>query len=128
MTAHLDRLVQWLSYAAVLGIIVLSLVPGNARPHTGAPGQGEHTIAYLLTAFLFGLRSASWPQLLRAGIFLLACAGILEIAQLWVSGRNSQIGDFVASSIGILIGMAGGRALNPFYKRLVLARLAGKTK
>src|SRR6187401_708414 len=107
MTTHLDRLVQWLSYAAVLGIIILSLVPGSARPHTGAPGQGEHTIAYLLTAFLFGLRGKSWPQLLRAGIFLIAYAGILETAQVWVPGRTSQIGDFVASSIGILIGVAG---------------------
>jgi hypothetical protein len=120
MATRLDKLLQFLSYVAVAGIIVLSLLPGSARPQTGAPGQGEHVVAYLLTAFLFGLRCTSLSQLFRIGLVLVAGAGILETAQQWVPARNSQIGDFIASSIGILIGLAIGGALNPVYRRFLL--------
>jgi VanZ family protein len=116
---HLDRTVQILAYVAVAGIIVLSLVPGSARPQTGAPGQGEHVIAYLITALLFGMRSNSVSNLIALGIVLVAGAGALEFAQQWVPGRNAQLGDFIASSIGILIGLAIGGALNPFYRRFL---------
>jgi hypothetical protein len=116
---YLDRTVQVLAYVAVAIIIVLSLVPGSARPQTGAPGPGEHVIAYLITAFLFGLRGASISNLIALGIILVAGAGVLETAQQWVPGRNAQLGDFIASSIGVLTGLASGGALSPFYRRLL---------
>jgi hypothetical protein len=39
-------------FFGVLAIIVLSLVPGAYRPHTGLPGVAEHFIAYYSTGFL----------------------------------------------------------------------------
>jgi hypothetical protein len=42
-------------FFGVLAIIVLSLVPGTYRPHTGLPGVAEHFIAYCSTAFAFAL-------------------------------------------------------------------------
>jgi hypothetical protein len=116
---YFDRTVQILAYVAVAIIIVLSLVPGSARPQTGAPGQGEHVIAYLITAFLFGLRSTSISNLIAPGIVLVAGAGALEAAQQWVPGRNAQLGDFIASSIGIIVGLAAGGALCPLYRRVL---------
>ena len=37
-------------------LAILSLVPGEARPHTGLPGQAEHFFAYLITGLLLGLQ------------------------------------------------------------------------
>jgi len=45
----IGRLLGWL---AVIVIAILSLVPGDIRPHTGAPGALEHLAAYLGTAGL----------------------------------------------------------------------------
>jgi hypothetical protein len=38
-----------------LTLVVLSLLPGSERPHTGLPGQLEHVIAYCATAVFLGL-------------------------------------------------------------------------
>jgi VanZ family protein len=116
---NLDRLVQLVSYLAVAVIIVLSLLPGSSRPHTGAPGQGEHVVAYFLTAFLFGLRSQSLSQITRIAIIAIAGAAALEAAQLLVPARNAQVMDFVASSVGILAGLCAGRLFNPLYRRVL---------
>lgn len=43
------RFIRYALWSCVAAIIVLSLVPGNARPHTGAPGKIAHFIAYLGT-------------------------------------------------------------------------------
>jgi hypothetical protein len=122
MSARIDKLVQWMSWVAVLAIIVLSVVPGDVRPHTGAPGPTEHSIAYFLTASLFGLRAKSPSQFLQLALMFIIGTAILETSQLWIPGRNSQFGDFVASSLGILFGLAVGVSLGPLYQK-GLARL-----
>ena len=52
MLLFLFRAVGW---ASVVAIVVASLVPGDARPDTGLPGQIDHIIAYCGTAGLLGL-------------------------------------------------------------------------
>jgi len=89
---------------AVVAFAVLSLVPWQMRPHTGLPEPLEHVAAYALAGglltFGFGKRSHPFITLM----FLSLYAAILEIAQIWVPGRNPQFIDFVASSAGALIG------------------------
>ena len=56
--ATLNRLNHvWLllAYFGVFLIVILSLVPGTLRPHTGAGGSMEHLAAYTLVATAFGL-------------------------------------------------------------------------
>jgi hypothetical protein len=48
--AHLLRLSRAIGLACVAVIIVLSLVPGDERPHTGLAGQIEHALASFGTA------------------------------------------------------------------------------
>jgi hypothetical protein len=43
-------------WLCILTIAVLSLVPGQARPHTWLPGQVEHFLAYFITALLSGFQ------------------------------------------------------------------------
>jgi hypothetical protein len=50
MNHHLmGRVATWLCVAL---LIVLSLVPGPDRPHTGIAGQSEHFIAYAGTGMI----------------------------------------------------------------------------
>ena len=95
-------------FFGVLAIIVLSLVPGTYRPHTGLPGEAEHFIAYYATAFAFalGFRSRASRVVIVLGLTLLA--GSMEVLQLWVPGRHSAIIDAVVSSSGGLLGIALG--------------------
>ena len=89
---------------AVVAFAVLSLVPWQLRPHTGAPESLEHVAAYALTGALltFGYRKRGQPFIIVLSLSLYAA--ILEIAQIWAPGRNPQFTDFVASSAGALIG------------------------
>jgi len=89
---------------AVIALAVLSLVPRELRPHTGAPGPLEHVLAYAIASGLltFGYVKRYQPPIIVLSLCLYAA--ILEIAQIWVSGRNPTVIDFAASSAGALIG------------------------
>jgi VanZ family protein len=91
---------------AVVAFAVVSLVPRELRPHIGLPGPLEHLVAYAIVAALltFGYHKRSQPFVIASSLFLYS--GILEVAQLWVPGRNPTVIDFAASSTGALIGSA----------------------
>jgi VanZ family protein len=95
-------------FCGVLAIVVLSLVPGPDRPHTGLPGEAEHFMAYCLTAFAFtpGFRPLAYRFVLAAGLTLLA--GSMEVLQHLVPGRHPALADAIASSLGALTGLALG--------------------
>ncbi len=103
--------------AALLGvaaIVALSLVPGNWRPSIGLAKALEHFVAYFVVgAVLRTAFRAGWPHICG----LVAIAGMLEVAQDWIPGRNPSLIDFLGSSSGALLGfglwsitLAGRRA------------------
>jgi hypothetical protein len=108
---HFLTIARAAGFIGILGIIVLSLVPGIDRPHTGLPGQAEHFIAYCVTAFslALGFRSTASRAIIALALTLLA--GAMEVLQLWVPGRHSAIIDALASSLGGLFGIALGGLL-----------------
>ena len=100
------RIAGWLC----IGVLaVLSWIPREWEARTSLPGQIEHAIAYCGTAaiFAFAYQDARRWRLITA---LVALAGVLEVGQLWVPGRTSQVIDFAASSIGAIAGVFLGRA------------------
>ncbi len=101
------RVATWLCVAFV---VVLSLVPGQDRPHTGIAGQSEHFIAYAGTAMIAMLsyRRALWTII---GLSLLSC--LLEILQNFVPGRSPAVMDVIFSSAGGATG-TGAAALLSF--------------
>jgi VanZ family protein len=112
----LFRAVGW---ACVVAIVVVSLVPGDARPDTGLPGQIDHIIAYCGTAGLLGL---GYPAAkLRFGmiVMLVSLAATLEVAQRWIPGRHPQFIDFAASVAGTCLGMLAAMVVH----RIALADL-----
>ena len=103
MLIGLIRVAGWF---AVLVIIVLSVMPGQLRPDVLGEKHIEHLAAYVGTAMLLATGYPGRAQLIKIGILLPLCSGILEIVQLGISGRTSSVADFVASSLGAWIGVA----------------------
>jgi VanZ family protein len=99
------------SFFGVLAIIVLSLVRGIDRPHTGLPGVVEHFIAYYSTAFIFALGFPSRASRVVIALGLTLLARSMEVLQRWVPGRNLAVIDAVISSLGCLLGIALGGLL-----------------
>ncbi|MDB5650392.1 MAG: hypothetical protein JWL62_1912 [Hyphomicrobiales bacterium] len=98
---RVGRGLGWLGSAAIIG---LSLVPGSLRPHVVSSGHAEHFVAYLATGlcFCFGARSNAERLATLCGLAVLS--GLVEIAQLWIPGRTGELGGFVFSSAGALVG------------------------
>jgi VanZ family protein len=96
------RLAVW---ACVIAIVVLSLVPGTARPQTGAPGELEHFAAYFGTGLFI---SALYRTLVgRLGFWaaIVALSFVLEFIQQFVPGREPDLLDAWASSSGVTLGV-----------------------
>ena len=95
---RVGRIATWLCVAT---IVVLSLVPGDERPHTGLEGQWEHFMAYAGTGLIAMLayRRALWTI---AGLCLLS--SVLELLQNFVPGRGPAVMDAIFSTAGGVTG------------------------
>lgn len=102
----IQSLFKLIGLLAVVVLIALSLVPGDLRPHTGAPGPFEHIAAYSLTAgFLaYGFGKSRNPVVIILGLSIFS--GAVEIAQIYIPDRHPAFVDFLASTAGALIGAA----------------------
>jgi hypothetical protein len=96
------------AFACVAAIVVLSLVPGAERPHTGLPGRAEHFIAYAGTGVFVALGYIGRRQRLFAWSGLAAASGLFELLQNFVPGRSPSLFDALASASGLTCGMAVG--------------------
>jgi hypothetical protein len=91
--------------SCLVAIIVLSLVPGEARPHTGAPGEFEHFMAYMGTGLFIAAHYRSLRARLTLWAVIAALSFILEFVQKFVPGREPDIFDALASSSGLTLGV-----------------------
>ena len=125
----LDRLVNKLRrhkgkiiLANAAALLAASWLPASIMVRTQTlPGQAEHALAYFatgicLTLLLQGQRS---PPLIAACIS--AYAAVLEIGQIFVPGRHAAFIDFVASTVGGLVGVATCAILGVAYCRMIRA-------
>lgn len=101
------RMARIFGWFATIGIVVLSLIPGEYRPQSGAPGEFEHFLAYMLAAGLLGLGYPERTGRVRLCCFLICLSGLLEVVQLWVPGRSGALIGFAASTLGATLGMFG---------------------
>ena len=77
------RLAALAGWLGIVVIAVLSLVPGDYRPHTFLPGPAEHVLAYALTGIALAI---GYPQASHRVLWFLAlsAAGALfEVLQIW---------------------------------------------
>jgi VanZ family protein len=92
-------------------IVLLSLVPGDERPHTGLAGGVEHALAYALTAIPLAIGHPSVRHRVVIALGLALLAAVLEVLQLALPGRVGDVSDVVASGLGGLAGLALVQAL-----------------
>ncbi|PWR21551.1 VanZ family protein [Zavarzinia compransoris] len=96
--------------SCLLAIAVLSLLPGNLRPHTGASGNFEHILAFAGATFFVKLswpRISFWPTV----VLMFAISGLLELCQFLIPGRGPRLDNWLASTIGAAIGCAAAHWL-----------------
>lgn len=94
------RLAAW----GCVGLLaVLSLLPAEEMVRTSLGGHVEHAMAYAGTALLARLgyreHKAGW-----AVLALVTYVGALEYLQHFSAGRSPAVEDWLAGSIGVLIG------------------------
>ena len=92
-----------------LAVGVASLVPGPYRPSTIIlPDSVEHALAYLLIGALsvVAARITELTPAARLASLLAAYAGVLEICQALIPGRVASVEDFLASTMGAVIGIS----------------------
>ena len=105
-TLSLNRLWNAAGCAGWLAIMVLSLVPGSSRPHSGASGLHEHFAAYALVGAAFGAGLLRLKQRLLVAVGLTLTAAALEILQAYVPERNAEFAGFISGAAGALAGIA----------------------
>jgi len=96
--------------AACATIIWLSIAPTTAIPGVSLWDKFEHAAAYLALALLgvWAFRAKSWR--LALGLFVLGVG--VEVAQGTMGwGRQGDVLDAVANSIGIALGLALARVV-----------------
>ena len=101
------RVIAWVLLAAA---ILLTVVPAQYRPVTGAPSPVEHFVMFFLIGSAFALgysRSDYW--LCGAAIVL---AGSLELLQLLLPTRHARLSDFVIDALAAVIGIALSRLID----------------
>lgn len=99
-----------LAVALWLVITVLSLVPGEERPHTGFSGNVEHFVAYAGTAGITALAFLP-PTVPAIMLGFSAASAVFEICQIYIPGRTSGFDNWFASTLGALAGAYVARRL-----------------
>ena len=99
----MKRLSQVLAWVLVFGIVVLSIVPPDARVVTDLPRPFEHLSIFLLTGFAFGLGYPDRYSMQSIALVLFAAA--VELVQVWVPGRHPRLSDFAAAVLGLGLGI-----------------------
>ena len=96
------RAAAWL---LLIVIVILSVVPPEARPVTPAPHDIEHLGIFLLTGMAFGIGYSAY-LLELCGLVLFS--GAIELVQLMIPGRHARLSDFVVDAISISLGVGIG--------------------
>ena len=97
-------------------IIVLSLVPPELRPETGAPHDLEHFMAYAVTGIAFCIGYSRRAAMLA--FTLVIFAGCVEISQLFVPGRHARLSDFIVDALAMCFGVGTVSLVRQFRVRI----------
>jgi VanZ family protein len=112
-----DTSLRVLTWACVILLAVLSLLPDQQMVRTGLRGRLEHLVAYAGSAAI----AVAGYGASRGGVQIIGgfwvYAAILEYLQHFSPGRHPAIGDFAASALGAL---CGGLVIALLWRRVSL--------
>jgi VanZ family protein len=121
------NIVRWLWSAGVLAVVVGSLLPGDSLliqelALLDVSDKVQHFCSYAALAFLPALYERRRAAILL-GLGLIALGISLEFGQLMSVDRDFEVGDMVADSAGVSIGLAAGWIV---HTRFGLAKSSAK--
>jgi VanZ family protein len=105
-------------------LLVATTLPAQDLPKTGVSDKIEHFTAYFILAVILNLAimfQNKYPKLkykawLFTLIIILTYAGLDELHQLFIPGRDCDILDWLADSGGVLLGIGLVRVMINFFK------------
>ena len=103
--SKLQSLWRILFVVAIVAVGILTLLPKAPLP-IQANDKLQHGLAFAGLMMLLGLAWASGPRLWLGAISLVAYGAAIELAQMKVPGRQGELLDLTADSIGIIVGLA----------------------
>jgi VanZ family protein len=101
LAAKAARITAWI---LAFAIVVLSIVPPGLRPETNMPHMFEHFAIFFATGAAFACGYGQ--RALEVAIALVAFAGLIEIAQIYVPGRHARVSDFIVDAAALCVGIA----------------------
>ena len=116
------RFIARIGWIGILGVAILSLVPGDFRPHTLLPGPLEHSLAYALTGVALAIGYPTLRARITWWLALTIAAGIFECLQAFIPDRSPALIDAAFSSGGAAIGLLAGAIAGFLLDRLFGAR------
>jgi VanZ like family len=87
-------------------LAVLLLTPGDYLPKVDLWDKLEHGLAFGVVAFTGAAAFPARSSLLRLGFGLPCLGALFEILQIFVPGREAAVGDALANTIGVAIGLS----------------------
>jgi VanZ family protein len=112
-------------WVAVWVVALAALIVGSLNPVTKPPGEYHidkfaHLLVYGGLAGLPALFLRRWRPILLLAVALVAVGCAVEVLQHLVPGRKGSVGDALANTIGIALGLAAGRQVRqriPWFRR-----------
>ena len=128
MLNWLEKNKKWMVYFPLiiywLILFVATTLPAQDLPKTGVSDKIEHFLAYLILAILLNLtlmfqNKYSGPKK-RAWLYtLIVCltyAGLDEIHQVFIPGRDCDLLDWLSDSAGVLLGLGFVRIIINYFR------------
>jgi VanZ family protein len=118
----LQRLLRIAWIAGIIVVIVGTLLPGDSLPirelaTLDINDKLQHFSAYAALALLPAIHERRRFVVVTA-LALVAMGVLLEFGQLLSVGRDFEIGDMVADTLGVCAGVGCGCALRGWYRRV----------
>ena len=110
----MEKTLKAASWLAILGLVILTVVPANDRPVSGLEHHWEHFVAFALAGLLFGLAHVGNLRLQYLGAILFTLA--LELSQIPLPTRHARLEDFVVDALGACLGIASALAFRYLMK------------
>lgn len=117
MLNKLETNKKWLIYFPLILywiiLFIATTLPAADLPNTGVSDKVEHFTAYMILAVFFNLTlmfQNKFPKFKKNAwlftlIIILTYAGLDELHQLFIPGRDCDILDWLADSSGVLLGL-----------------------
>ena len=113
---------------AILTVAIGELLPGGSAPLTwidalGVSDKLEHFSAYFVLAVIPALGFEPRKGLMAA-LSMILLGVLLDVAQLFIPGRDFEYGDIAANTVGVFVGLGVARAV---LKRVAARRRRDST-